>query len=117
MGQSYRDTNVDAIYASDLLRALWTVCSAWFDLLAYPLTLQAQQIEKNQPEPKPHMTVSALLREQNFGEAERKPFGEKGGYVRQPGRTFKFPQGESLEDVRARANEARVSPPPCWTRI
>lgn len=67
---------------------------------------QAQQIEKNQPEPKPHMTVSPLLREQNFGEAERKPFGEKGGYTRQPGRTFKFPQGESLEDVRARANEA-----------
>lgn len=52
------------------------------------------------------MTVSPLLREQNFGEAERKPFGEKGGYTRQPGRTFKFPQGESLEDVRARANEA-----------
>jgi len=67
---------------------------------------QAQKIERNQPEPKPHFTVSPLLREQNFGEAERQPFGEKSGYVRQSGRTFKFAQGESLEDVRSRANQA-----------
>lgn len=37
--------------------------------------------------------------------AEQKPFGDKGGWVRQPGRIFKFKEGESLEDVRARANE------------
>ncbi|KAK1926076.1 histidine phosphatase superfamily [Papiliotrema laurentii] len=90
LGESYRETRVDAIYASDLLRALWT----------------AQQIERNQPDPKPAFTVSPLLREQHFGVAEGKPWGEKGGFNRGPGRTFKFPEGESLEDVRNRANEA-----------
>lgn len=29
-------------------------------------------------------------------------------YVRHPGRTFKFPEGEDLGDVRDRANEAYV---------
>ena len=67
---------------------------------------KAQQIEKNQSEPKPQFTVSPLLREQNFGDAERQPFGDKSSFIRQSGRTFKFPQGESLEDVRSRANEA-----------
>jgi broad specificity phosphatase PhoE len=67
---------------------------------------QAQQIERNQPDPKPAFTVSPLLREQHFGVAEGKPWGEKGGFNRGPGRTFKFPEGESLEDVRNRANEA-----------
>ena len=38
-------------------------------------------------------------------EAEHKPFGKE-GYIRGPGRTFKFDQGESLEDVRRRATEA-----------
>ena len=36
--------------------------------------------------------------------AEHKPFGKD--YIRGTGRTFKFDDGESLEDVRGRANEA-----------
>ncbi|OCF45152.1 hypothetical protein I317_00954 [Kwoniella heveanensis CBS 569] len=90
LGASLKDTKFDAIFASDLLRANWT----------------AQQIHQNQSDPKPPFVTSPLLREQHFGDAERKPFGEKGGWARGPGRTFKFPSGESLNDVRARANEA-----------
>lgn len=37
---------------------------------------------------------------------EQKPFGETSGWVRQPGRIFKFPGGESLTDVRKRADQA-----------
>lgn len=37
---------------------------------------------------------------------EQKPFGENSGWVRQPGRVFKFPGGESLTDVRKRADQA-----------
>ncbi|WVQ93756.1 hypothetical protein IAU59_000833 [Kwoniella sp. CBS 9459] len=90
LGASLKDTNFDAIFASDLLRANWT----------------AQQIHQNQHDPKPPFVTSPLLREQHFGDAERKAFGEKGGWARGPGRTFRFPNGESLNDVRARANEA-----------
>jgi broad specificity phosphatase PhoE len=72
------------------------------------LYAQAQQIERNQST-KPPLTTSPLLREQNFGIAERKPFGDKTsgvGYFRQSGRVFKFDEGESLDDVRARADKA-----------
>lgn len=73
--------------------------------------MQAEQIHQNQSEPKPPLTISPLLREQNFGVAERKPFGEEnGGFTRLSGRTFKFEDGESLEDVRQRANEVYVLP-------
>lgn len=54
------------------------------------------------------MTVSPILREQHFGVAEQKPWGDKGGWVRESGRSFKFPEGESLDDVRDRANQASV---------
>ncbi|KAL7418765.1 hypothetical protein Q5752_006448 [Cryptotrichosporon argae] len=91
LGASLKNTKIDAIYASPLLRARWT----------------AEQIHSHQPNPPP-LTLSPLLREQHFGVAERKPFGGggTGEYVRLPGRTFKFPDGESLGDVRARANDA-----------
>ncbi|EIW67919.1 hypothetical protein TREMEDRAFT_33028, partial [Tremella mesenterica DSM 1558] len=88
LGDSLKDTRVDSIFCSDLLRALWT----------------AQQIQKHQPE-KPSLTITELLREQHWGEAEHKPWGE-GGYTREPGRHFKFPGGESLTDVRHRAKQA-----------
>ncbi|WVQ80266.1 hypothetical protein IAT38_002371 [Cryptococcus sp. DSM 104549] len=90
LGASLKDTRFDYIFSSDLLRAHWT----------------AQQIQKNQPDPQPPLETSELLREQHFGDAERQPFGDKSGYVRKPGRLFKFPNGESLQDVRQRANDA-----------
>ncbi|WVR03515.1 hypothetical protein IAU60_000506 [Kwoniella sp. DSM 27419] len=90
LGESLKETKFHHIFGSDLLRAHWT----------------AQQIHKNQPEPRPEHITSTLLREQHFGDGERKPFGESGGWVRKSGRDFKFPNGESLNDVRARANEA-----------
>jgi broad specificity phosphatase PhoE len=71
------DYPIDAIFASNLLRAT--------------------------------LTLSPLLQEQHFGKAERQPWtGTEGGkgYYRHPGRTFKFPNGESLSDVRDRADEA-----------
>lgn len=75
--------HIDAIYCSDLLRAHWT----------------AQEISKHHDAP---LTVSPLLREQHFGNAERKPYGE-GGFIRQSGRSFRFEGGESAEEVRQRA--------------
>ncbi|WWC58204.1 uncharacterized protein I303_100740 [Kwoniella dejecticola CBS 10117] len=90
LGESFKTTKIHHIFASDLLRANWT----------------AQQIHRNQPEPKCQLISSDLLREQNFGDAERKPFGEKGGWQRKPGRSFKFENGESPNDVRDRANQA-----------
>ncbi|OWZ70806.1 hypothetical protein AYX14_03780 [Cryptococcus neoformans] len=90
LGESLKDTKFDYIFASDLKRAHWT----------------SQQILKNQADPKPPLVVSELLREQHFGEGEQKPFGENSGWVRQPGRVFKFPGGESLTDVRKRADQA-----------
>ncbi|TXT04984.1 hypothetical protein VHUM_03804 [Vanrija humicola] len=92
LGASLATTDISAIYASPLKRALWT----------------AQQIEEqNETVPKPTLTQSPLLREQYFGIAEGKPFGsENGGFTRMPGRDFRFPEGETLNDVRKRANEA-----------
>lgn len=70
---------------------------------------QAQQIQSHQPEPKPPLTLSPLLQEQHFGKAERQPYaaeaGQK-GFHRQPGREWKFDGGESLNDVRKRAEVA-----------
>ncbi|WWC85877.1 uncharacterized protein L201_000744 [Kwoniella dendrophila CBS 6074] len=90
LGESFKSTKIHHIFASDLLRANWT----------------AQQIHRNQPEPKCQLITSTLFREQHFGDAERKPFGGKDGWQRKPGRTFKFENGESPNDVRNRANEA-----------
>ncbi|KAJ9114428.1 hypothetical protein QFC20_001571 [Naganishia adeliensis] len=93
VGASLSDYRIDAIFASNLLRAAWT----------------AQQIHKHQPPPGPPLTYSPLFQEQNFGKAERQPFAaHKGltGFYREPGRSFKFDQGESLDDVRRRGEKA-----------
>jgi broad specificity phosphatase PhoE len=94
LGHSLADYHIDAIFASNLLRATWT----------------AQQIHRQQKtDPKPPLTLSPLLQEQHFGKAERQPWtaSDTGkGYFRESGRNFSFPSGESLNDVRNRANEA-----------
>jgi broad specificity phosphatase PhoE len=93
VGASLKDYPIQAIFASNLLRATWT----------------AQQIHRQQPDPKPPLTLSPLLQEQHFGKAERQPWtGTAGGkgFFRQPGRDFKFQNGESLNDVRVRAEKA-----------
>ncbi|ODN76113.1 hypothetical protein L202_06045 [Cryptococcus amylolentus CBS 6039] len=90
LGQSLKDTRFDYIVASDLKRAHWT----------------AQQIQSNQAT-QPPLDTTQLLREQGFGEAEHQPFGNSDGkWYRKPGRTFAFPGGETLEDVRNRAKQA-----------
>nr|ODN93052.1 hypothetical protein L204_05232 [Cryptococcus depauperatus CBS 7855] len=90
LGEYFKTTKFDSIFASDLKRALWT----------------SQQIHRQQPDPKCPLIVSKLLREQFFGEAEQKNFGANSTWARQPGRAFKFSGGESLEDVRERAKQA-----------
>ncbi|CAK9779714.1 phosphoglycerate mutase-like protein [Cutaneotrichosporon oleaginosum] len=90
VGASFADIPIDAVFASPLKRAHWT----------------GQQIQL-QNKSDPPLTVSPLLREQGFGVAEGHFFaGDDVKYVRHPGRTFKFPEGENLGDVRNRANEA-----------
>ncbi|TFY82469.1 hypothetical protein EWM64_g1544 [Hericium alpestre] len=96
-------TKFDAIYASPLKRAFTT----------------AQAIYDRQPEPKPPLTTSLLVREQHFGIAEGKPWSwtqeegltlqehfAKGIYPVLHGDREKFPEGESLVDLGERANQA-----------
>jgi broad specificity phosphatase PhoE len=91
------------IYASPLLRAHAT----------------AKAIHDAQSEPKPSFIVSPLLREQSFGIAEGQKWTTKKipGLSNQEhfdrdifpilvGRDEKFPQGESLNDLKDRAEEA-----------
>jgi broad specificity phosphatase PhoE len=102
-GEALSNTHFSHIYASPLLRALTT----------------AQAICDAQPEPKPPLTTSLLLREQHWGEAEGRPWILE----KKPGLTYeehfaqdlwpvmherweKFPSGESLEDVVQRAEQA-----------
>lgn len=97
------NTHFIAIYASPLKRAHST----------------AQAILDAQPEPKPSFTVSPDVREQHFGVAEGEPWSMKSdeGVTREElyaqgifpvifNRTEKFPGGESLNDVQARAERA-----------
>ncbi|KAG8972621.1 hypothetical protein FRC05_009731 [Tulasnella sp. 425] len=118
VGEYFAKYPIAAIFASPLKRALTT----------------AQQIEK-QNQSKPPLTITPLIREQHFGEAEGNPWapaitpdpkGTKGPndpnatgrlgvidpktnkkvYPVQPGRSAKFPAGESQDDVAERTGEA-----------
>jgi len=102
LGAAFKNTCFTAIHASSLKRAQMT----------------AQAIHDAQKAPKPPLFISPLLREQNFGIAEGKPWVReepgfsledhfsKGLYPRLRDRTAKFPEGESLEDLRCRAEQA-----------
>ncbi|KAI0699308.1 phosphoglycerate mutase-like protein [Cerioporus squamosus] len=103
LAKSLSTTRFEAIYASTLKRALWT----------------GQAVRDAQPDPKPYFQESPLLREQHFGVAEGQPWA----WEQTPGMTIeehfakgiwpvlherhqKFPDGESLDDLYARATQA-----------
>ena len=103
MGKSLSNTRFAAIYASPLKRALWT----------------GQAVRDAQADPQPPLTESLLLREQHFGDAEGEPWSwnqtaglsleehfAKGIWPVLHGRSQKFPGGESLDDLGARATKA-----------
>jgi len=100
LGQSFSETHLTAIFASPLKRAHTT----------------AQALHDGQPEPQPPLTTSLNLREQHFGMAEGKPWTmhrEKGKTLEEMyagdlwpvpiTRTERFPEGESQDDLAARA--------------
>lgn len=81
--------------------------------------MTAQALWEAQAEPKPPLIVTELVREQNFGDAEGKPWTyqtypdltleeqfAKGVYSVLHGRDEKFPNGECLNDVAERSRQA-----------
>lgn len=103
LGESLASTRFTAIYASTLKRALWT----------------GQAVHDAQPDPKPYFEESALLREQHFGAAEGHPWSweqtpdmtleehfAKGIWPVLHERAQRFPEGESVDDLYARATKA-----------
>jgi broad specificity phosphatase PhoE len=103
LGDFFADTHFTAIHASDLKRAFTT----------------AQAVYDGQRDPKPSFDSSELLREQNFGVAEGKPWTfqadealtleenmAKGVYPVLYGDDERFPEGESGKDLDERANTA-----------
>ncbi|KAJ7033724.1 phosphoglycerate mutase [Mycena alexandri] len=105
LGQAFAKSNIkiDHIYASDLLRAHAT----------------GQAVLKYHESPKPPFTSDKRLREQHFGVAEGKPWTlesppnktldeliKNGIFPVKPDRDVGFPEGESLNDLARRAEEA-----------
>ena len=103
LGDFFADTHFTAIHASDLKRAFTT----------------AQALYDSQKDPKPSFDSSELLREQNFGVAEGKPWTfqadealtleehmAKGVYPVLYDDDEKFPEGESAKDLDERARTA-----------
>ncbi|KZT65800.1 phosphoglycerate mutase-like protein [Daedalea quercina L-15889] len=105
LGKSFitSKTSFLVIHASPLKRALWT----------------AQAVRDAHVEPQPPLTTSPLLREQHWGIAEGKPWimefqpglsleehFARGLYPVLQSRSQRFPEGESLDDLAARAKKA-----------
>lgn len=103
MGEFFADTRFTAVHTSDLKRAFST----------------AQALYDKQRDPKPTFDFSELLREQNFGVAEGKPWSyrfsrdinleeemAKGVYPMLYRNDEKFPEGESIDELAQRANRA-----------
>jgi len=98
LGSSFASLPIKAIFSSPLKRAHTT----------------AMQILEQQ-DPKPAFEESVLLKEQHFGVAEGHPWAGsrstsstamKDHYPPMEGRNGKFPEGESRDDVGARASQA-----------
>ena len=106
MGEFFADTHFTAVHTSDLKRAFST----------------AQALYDKQGDPKPTFDSSELLREQNFGVAEGKPWSyrfsrdinleeemAKGVYPMLYRNDEKFPEGESIAELAQRANRANTA--------
>ncbi|GAA5882023.1 hypothetical protein JCM1840_000404 [Sporobolomyces johnsonii] len=95
LAKALENVPITAIYASDLKRAHTTAKRVW---------------DANKTSPKPPFTVSPLLREQFFGEAEGAPW-DAGKYSSahlpwEDHRAFRLaPNAESLNDVARRADQ------------
>lgn len=103
LGEAFVSTSLTTIWTSPLQRAFAT----------------AQALYDAQPQPKPPFLISSLLKEQHFGAAEGKRYllrqhpdksledhFASGQYPVLFKRHQKFPDGESLDDLRARAEQA-----------
>ncbi|KAJ1303459.1 hypothetical protein OPQ81_011647 [Rhizoctonia solani] len=88
LGNFFSTYRITHMFASDLKRAHST----------------ARAIYDAQPDPKPSLTITQLVREQHFGEGEGKRW-EEDEWCQPPGRDGKFAGGESLNDVARRGDE------------
>ncbi|KAH8925596.1 phosphoglycerate mutase-like protein [Atractiella rhizophila] len=91
VGEFFSEIPITAIYTSDLKRAHSTALAI---------------ADANKTSPVPPFSITPLLREQFFGQAEGQPWdkGPFSGLPWEDQRKFKFEGGESLEDVSRRAD-------------
>ncbi|PLW24369.1 hypothetical protein PCANC_15157 [Puccinia coronata f. sp. avenae] len=115
LGDSLKNHRFHRIFCSDLKRAHLTANQICIQNLKNPVPPKGQdQNEENQ------LVVLPLLREQNFGEAEGERWDSgrctyEGFYSN---KALKFKNGESREDVQARAEEfVRSIIDPTWTSL
>jgi broad specificity phosphatase PhoE len=89
LGAALANQHFSAIYSSDLKRASRTA---------------EEILQANRSLPPPPLVQTQSLREQNFGQAEGKSWSDAEFAITSQGddRTFRFPDGESLEDVNNR---------------
>lgn len=94
LGQSFANVPLTAIYCSDLKRAAMTA---------------DEILKSNRSIPPPPLVQSKSLREINFGQAEGQSYASAEWMQSSTGenaRSFRFPQGESLQEVNARIAKA-----------
>ncbi|KAN0061755.1 hypothetical protein ACQY0O_005747 [Thecaphora frezii] len=94
LGQAFANVYLTAIYASDLRRAAMTA---------------EEILQANRSIPPPPLVQSKSLREQNFGQAEGKSWALAEWTAKSQSdeaRTFRFKDGESLDDVNSRMAKA-----------
>lgn len=94
LGQAFANVSLTAIYSSDLKRAAMTA---------------DEILRSNRSIPPPPLVQSKSLREQHFGQAEGQSYASvewARASTSQDARTFRFPEGESLEEVNARIAKA-----------